>query len=150
MLITVTHVEFHVPETVLWDLHVLNNFLHITTSLYPFYGRGNRVTEIYSNLPNAMEFRFEIRMPGSVFCTLKEWWDWKKMWSNFKNSFLNLLPSLSWSMEQRLTDDLSETKFTLTLLKNIKGSLGRISWGGWWRYTLVKVFSHLSFPLAFG
>lgn len=31
-----------------------------------------------------MEFRFEIRMPGSIFCTLKGCWDLKKMWSNFK------------------------------------------------------------------
>lgn len=53
-------------------------------------------------------------------------------------------------MEQRLIDGLSEKKFTLILLKIIKGSLGVMTGGNGENTCLVKVCSHLSFPLACG
>lgn len=114
--------------------------------IVPLYGRGNQDAEIESNLPHAMEFRFEIRMPGSIFCTLKGCWDWKKMWSNFKICTHNF-PEM-WTKDWPMTYD----KQSLSL------SFWRI-WKEVWMECvgkdgkdthLVKVFFfNLSLPLAF-
>ena len=53
-------------------------------------------------------------------------------------------PLLVWDVAQRLTYDLWEPEFNLTLLKNMKGSLGGVCWEGWWRYTFSQSIFFIS------
>lgn len=77
-----------------------------------------------SKFTSVMEFRFEIRMLGSIICTLKRWKEWKKMQSSF--SFILLFSSPITFLKYRAKVDRWAVRKT-----NVLWSLWRI-WKGIW------------------
>lgn len=97
-----------------------------------------------SKFTSVMEFRFEIRLPGSIICTLKRWKEWKKMKSSF--SFILLFSSPITFLIYRAKADRWAVRKT-----NVLWSLWRIWKGVWEEWAgedgadahLVKVFTLL-------
>lgn len=149
MLITVAHVQLHVPEAVLWDLMYTESFAHITTSLYPFMVEETKMQryKVTCPMPWSLGLRLGCLVPYSALLKSDEIErKWGAILKMLFKIFTHKFPEM-WIKDWPMT----YKKQSLLL------SFWRI-WKEVWVECvgedsedthLVKIFFYLSLPLAF-